>query len=176
MEKICFISSNKGKIEEIKRIMEKFGISLTYKKMELPESTSTNQNEVAKQKVRLAVEIMKQPVVVEDTGMYFEAYDNFPGPFPKFVFEGIGYEGIFKLLKNKSKKAYFRTIAVFEGICKGKIVTDIRGEPIKELPYDNIFIPEGDTRTFSEMTKKEKERYSHRAKAFRKLAEWLSGR
>ena len=49
-----------------------------------------------------------------------------------------------------------------------------RGTPRERLPYDVIFIPEGHTKTFAEMTDEEKNGLSHRGEAFRQLKEFLS--
>lgn len=184
--KIYFVSSNPGKIREVKQILSKFGIKVETKRVELPEIKSESQEEISKEKARVASGLLNAPVIVDDTGIYFEAYTNFPGTNPKFVFFGIGYKGIFKLLKGESRKAYFKTTVAycepgkepvtFVGLCKGRIAEEVRGEIDEELPYDNIFIPEGETRTFAEMSKEEKAKYSHRARALEKFARWFLGR
>ena len=58
-----------------------------------------------------------------------------------------------------------------EGICKGEIAQKRSGT--EGFGYDPIFIPEGETRTFSEMNADEKNAISHRGKAIRKMTEWL---
>jgi len=59
----------------------------------------------------------------------------------------------------------------FSAECKGKINEKI-SEKIS-FAYDALFIPEGETRTFSEMTKEEKESFSHRKKALDEFARWF---
>jgi len=183
MKIVYLLTSNLGKVEEIKLHLKKFGIDVLAKDMEIPEIKSESQEDIAIEKVKFAVKKIKKPVITEDTGIYFEAYKNFPGTNSRWLYESIGYEGILKLLEGKSRKAYFKTTIgfcepdkepkVFVGICKGEIVNKPSGNPHPRLPYDAIFVPEGETRTFAEMTKEEKNRYSHRAKSAEKFAEWF---
>lgn len=181
--KISFVTTNRHKFLEVKKILSEFGIGAEQVDEELPEPDGTIDF-VAKHKARHAADKLGKPVVVEDTGLFFESYTNFPGPNPKFVFESIGYDGIMRLLKGLSRKAYFRTAAaycepgkepmLFDGIMKGEITEKVFNPGRDAMPYDRIFIPEGHDRTISDMTLEEKNRLSQRAMAFRKLGEFLS--
>jgi len=62
-------------------------------------------------------------------------------------------------------------IKVFTGIIEGHIAYEPRGT--SGFGFDPIFIPKGYNKTFAEMSIKEKNKVSHRAKAFRKLVEWF---
>lgn len=184
MKKIYFLSSNKGKIEEVKLHLKKFGIKVIGRKIDIEENKFEKQEQIAKEKARNAAKLIKKPVIVEDTGLYLKSYKNFPGINAKFVFKCIGLKGILKLLEGRTRKAYFKTVVayckpngrplIFTGICKGRISTKIRKPIIPKLPYDSIFITEGEKRTFSQMTKEEKAKYSHRAKALEKFAKWFN--
>jgi XTP/dITP diphosphohydrolase len=185
-KKIFFVTTNNEKVKEICLQLEKFGIEVEGKSIELPESKSYDQEEVAKEKARIAAKELGQPVITEDTGLYLEAYENFPGTYSKFVFLGVGLNGILKLLEGKPRNAHFETIVgycepgsepmIFVGICKGEITEEVHQPITHGVPYDSIFIPDGESRTFSEMTKEEKAKYSHRAKAINKFAEWFNAR
>lgn len=59
-------------------------------------------------------------------------------------------------------------IQFYEGICRGTLLADTRGE--NGFGYDPIFVPDGESRTFAEMTGEEKHRFSHRGAALKKLA------
>jgi len=182
MKSVFLVTNNLGKIEEISKHLEKFGIKVIGKEMEIPEM-GDEQETIAKGKAEFAVERLKVPVIVEDTGLYFDAYKNFPGIKSKFVFQAIGYDGILKLLENKSRKAYFKTVIaycepnqepkIFVGINNGRMAEAVRGISHPRLPYDSVFIPDGDYRTFAEMTKEEKAKYSARAKAAEEFAKWF---
>jgi len=184
MKKIYFLSSNKEKIKEVKLHLKKFGIDVIGKRVEITENEFKTQEQIAKEKAVQASKLVKKSVIVEDTGLYLLAYKHFPGIHAKFVFNGIGLKGILKLLKGKDRKAYFKTIVsyckpgenpiIFTGVCKGKISENIREPVTPKVPYDSIFIANGEKRTFSQMTKEEKARYSHRAKAVERFARWFN--
>lgn len=184
MKAIHFASSNRGKIEEVSKHLKSFGIAVHGNCIEMPEISSDDLETVAMEKAKAAANIIKRPVIVEDTGMYFRAYRDFPGTHPKFVFRSISYEGIFRLLEGKSRKAYFRTVVAycepgkgpktFEGISRGKIMDRAAGKADEALPYDAIFMPEGETRAYSQMTKEEKAKTSHRARALEAFAKWFN--
>ncbi|MBI2676155.1 MAG: RdgB/HAM1 family non-canonical purine NTP pyrophosphatase [Candidatus Aenigmarchaeota archaeon] len=184
MKTIHFASSNRGKIEEVTKHLKSFGIAVHGNRIEMPEISSDDLESIAKEKAKAASNIIGKPVIVEDTGLYFGACRDFPGTHPKFVFKGIGYEGIFRLLEGKSRKACFRTVVAycepgkepktFEGISRGEITEGVSGKPDPALPYDAVFMPESDNRTYSQMTKEEKAKTSHRAKALEAFARWFN--
>ena len=60
----------------------------------------------------------------------------------------------------------------FEGICQGKILKTAVGE--KGFGYDAVFMPDGGNKSFAEMETEEKNLYSHRKKAMKKLIEFLN--
>jgi len=183
MKKIVLITTNRGKVIEIQEHLKKFGIEVVGKDVEIPEIRSDNQEKVAEEKVKFAVKIVGEPVIAEDTGIYFEAYKSFPGTNSKWLINKVGYEGVFKLLEGKSRKAYFKTtiaycepegkVLTFVGICKGEIINELRGKPHPRLPYDSIFVPEGKDRTFAEMTIEERNKLKHRAKAAEAFTKWF---
>jgi XTP/dITP diphosphohydrolase len=79
-----------------------------------------------------------------------------------------------------NRNARFRTVITlligkdeysFEGKVEGKIIMEKRGE--FGFGYDPIFIPEDQSRTFAEMSLEEKNKFSHRARAFLKMIEFL---
>jgi XTP/dITP diphosphohydrolase len=63
---------------------------------------------------------------------------------------------------------------VFDGRCDGVLLVEPRGG--QGFGYDPLFQPEGQTRSYAEMSDAEKNQLSHRARAWRRLAEWLRGR
>jgi XTP/dITP diphosphohydrolase len=64
-------------------------------------------------------------------------------------------------------------VQTIEGVCEGRITRNERGR--EGFGYDPLFIPQGETRTFAEMTASEKDLLSHRGIAARRLAEILPG-
>ncbi len=180
--KLFFATGNRNKFEEVKKVTDRYGIELEWSDVDVVEQKLKTEKEVAIAKALSALKILNKPVLVEDTGIYFEAYRDFPGPNAKVVMNGIGREGILKLLEGKPRGAKFVTSFAFAtpamhpitfiGECRGRIAEKI--SPNISFAYDSIFIPDGEMRAFSEMTKEEKERYSHRAKALRAFIEWYA--
>jgi XTP/dITP diphosphohydrolase len=122
-------------------------------------------------------------VVAEDAGFFVEALQGFPGPYSSYVYRKLGVEGILKLMKDVTeRRAYFCSALAyssgghcfcFEGKVRGTVSLSPRGA--RGFGFDPIFIPiDADGRTFAEMEVGEKNRFSHRAIAFRKFFEWLS--
>jgi len=181
--KIIFITTNKYKFKEVRGILKDYPIELEQLSMEYEENHDSGIEEIARGVARkLAIEI-GEPILVEDTGLFFEAYNNFPGALPRFVFNTIGYKGIFKLLQGESRKAYFKTVAaycepnkepvLFDGAMKGDITNKIYNEDKDAMPYDRIFIPEGESKTISDMTLEEKNALSQRAESFEKFGDYI---
>ena len=122
----------------------------------------------------------------DDTGLEVDDLDGKPGVYSaRYAGEQKNSDANMNLLiKNLTDKdnrsAQFKTIialvinkekTVFEGICRGKIISKKQGD--KGFGYDPIFIPEGSSKTFAEMTQEEKSKFSHRGKAIRQLIDYL---
>lgn len=183
---INFVTQNRHKVEEVRRILAPFSIDVVQVKMEYDEPHDLSIHEVARRAARKVADELDKPIVLEDTGIFFEAYNSFPGALPKAVFSGIGYDGIMRLLAGKGREAYFMTVAaycepekepvLFEGKLHGTIAEEVRNPKADMMPYDMIFIPDGDSRTISQMKQEEKNYISQRAQAFTKLGKFLKSR
>jgi XTP/dITP diphosphohydrolase len=122
----------------------------------------------------------------EDTGLEVFALSGEPGVLSaRYAGEDKSFENnIAKLLQrlgdNPDRRARFRTVIsliwegsehLFEGISEGHILHAPDGKD--GFGYDPIFVPEGDTRSFAQMSLEEKNLYSHRRKAADKLVAFL---
>jgi XTP/dITP diphosphohydrolase len=123
----------------------------------------------------------------DDTGLEVEALDGEPGVYSA-RYAGPAHDSqanIRKLLQalegETNRKARFRTVIalalkgkeyVFEGIIEGNITESPRGN--NGFGYDPVFVPDGFTKTFAELSDQEKNAISHRAKAVHQLAWFLS--
>ncbi|MEM4527201.1 MAG: RdgB/HAM1 family non-canonical purine NTP pyrophosphatase, partial [Nitrososphaerota archaeon] len=148
------------------------------------EIQSVDLKEVAIESVLYAYNILREPVMVEDAGLFIDALNGFPGPYSSYVYRTIGVKGVLKLLENlQDRKAKFVSIIAFyspftnlktfTGEVEGRISYEARGE--SGFGFDPIFIPiDGDGRTFAEMNLEEKNKISHRGRSARKFAEWIS--
>ena len=189
MNTIIFATNNEHKVIEVRAILqEKFRI-LSLKEagieIDIPEPYNTLE-ENACEKARVIHQLTRKICFGEDTGLEVEVLNGEPGvKSARYAGEGRSFEkNIDKLLaklKNKeNRKAQFRTVVcliengkqkIFEGICKGTIIANRRGD--SGFGYDPVFIPGGSTKTFAEMAMEEKNRFSHRKKAIEKLTSYL---
>lgn len=180
---LLFVTGNKHKFEELSNILEKeYSFKVGQAGFAFRELESESLEEIAVDKARQAFERLHVPLFVEDTGLYFKAYKNFPGNHAKRIFDSIEYEGIFRLLKRKSRTAVFqtclcyidaRTIKVFSEKLEGKIAEKVVLPKKKAFDYDRVFVPKDKTMAIVQMTLEEKNSFSHRGKVTRMLGSWL---
>ncbi|MFB6106663.1 MAG: RdgB/HAM1 family non-canonical purine NTP pyrophosphatase [Halobacteriaceae archaeon] len=121
------------------------------------------------------------PVVVDDAGLFVDAFDGFPGPYSSYVEDTVGVDRLWRLTEPEDDHgAAFRCVVAFadadvtetfEGAVRGHVVAP-RGEG--GFGYDPIF--EHDGTTFAEMSTQRKNALSHRGRALAKLADWLAER
>uniref|UniRef100_A0A7J3QFG8 dITP/XTP pyrophosphatase n=1 Tax=Ignisphaera aggregans TaxID=334771 RepID=A0A7J3QFG8_9CREN len=178
---LFFATNNKGKVKEAEYILNKYGVVLKPIAINKIEIQSNSLREIAVYAVKSIYKIIGKPVVVEDSGLFIDALNGFPGPYSSYVYKTIGLKGILKLLDGViDRKAKFIAVValafndnvyVFEGSIEGYISLEIRGD--KGFGFDPIFIPVGSNKTFGEMDIEEKSMYSHRGKAFKELATWV---
>lgn len=181
---IAFVTTNRHKFQEVQGILRPYPLDLVHLNREYPENHDASMDDIAREAMNLSRELQR-PLVLEDTGLSFEAYPAFPGALPKFVFTTLGYKGILKLLEGESRNAHFRTVAaycapgedpvLFDGTMRGRIAEEVHNEDIDVMPYDRLFIPEGKSVTISDMRLEEKNTFSQRAQAFRKFGEYVAG-
>jgi XTP/dITP diphosphohydrolase len=147
------------------------------------DSVSDPVKQIALKAAKEAANLYKRIIVAEDTGLFFNAYRDFPSLNTKWVIKRLGYDGILRLLDGKDRSAYFRSVVAlckpdeepitFEGKIDGHIAEKVYGENIDCMDYDRVFIPDGFDVPFSLMMDN-KAHISHRKIAFQKLGEYLS--
>lgn len=179
------VTTNMSKAEEFQRIFERYELKFRIEPFLTMEIQSMDLREIARHRVLHAYEVLREPVMVEDAGLFIEALGGFPGPFSSYVFKTIGIRGILRLMEGvRDRRAQFRSAIAFYSpltepvkIFTGEVSGWIAGEPrgTKGFGFDPIFVPaEGDGRTFGEMDVEEKNMFSHRARAAVRFAEWIS--
>ena len=178
MRELLFVTGNENKFREAQAIL---GLKLARSDIEVQEMQDLNVRAVAESKVRDAFDKLGTPLFVEDAGLEIAALNRFPGALQSWVSKTIGNQGILKLLQGSDDRrakaiaciAYHdgTRVRVFEGVTEGTISAEVKKG--SGWDYDFIFIPDGDSRTFSEMSPEEKDKVSHRFKALSKFAEWL---
>ena len=188
--KIVFATNNKHKLEEIKDILGKDFEIVSLAEIgcheDIPETGVTLQ-ENARQKSTYVVEHYNQNCFADDTGLEVEALGGEPGVHSARYAEGTDHDSeanmrklLIKLDGQTNRKACFRTVISliidgvehqFEGKVDGTIAKEKHGT--EGFGYDPIFIPEGYDKSFAELGEEIKNQISHRARAVKKLAEYL---
>jgi XTP/dITP diphosphohydrolase len=183
---IFFATGNIHKFNEARVVLAEHGLAAGMLRMKGVEIQSDSLTEIAGTSALGAYKQTHLPVIVEDAGLFIDALKGFPGPYAAYVYKTIGNAGLLKLMANLlSREATFRSaiaycdndsgaVSCFEGEAKGKITTTQRKGGRSAFGFDPIFQPEGANKAFAEMTLKEKNGFSHRAKALRNFAEWYS--
>ena len=189
MHTIIFATNNEHKIKEIQSLVGNDFTIITLQEagidIDIPEPHDTLQ-ENAYEKAITIENITKQNCFSEDTGLEIEALNGEPGvKSARYAGGDRNFQAnIDKVLEKlngiTNRKAQFRTVICllwnkevfyFEGICKGTIAENMHGG--EGFGYDPIFIPEGASKSFAEMTMEEKNKFSHRQKAVTQLFTFL---
>ncbi|KAI5964092.1 HAM1 [Candida pseudojiufengensis] len=189
LDTITFVTGNANKLKEVIAILStspsnenKVGkFTITNKSIDLDEIQGTIE-EVTKHKAESAAKVIGGPVLVEDTCLGFNAYNDLPGPYIKWFVRSIGLTGLVKMLQgfeDKSANAICtfgycegpgKEVLVFQGRTEGDIV-DSRGPT--NFGWDSIFQPKGFKETYAEMDKSVKNTISHRFRALDKVRDFL---
>lgn len=156
---INFVTSNKNKVKEFKQILGS-KIKVSHINLSYPELRSDNPEEIARHSVKMQAERLKKPIVVEDSGLFIKALNDFPGTCSAYIHKRIGVQGIIKLMKGiKDRKCTYKCAVAyckpgkkpisFLGEEKGNVAKSVRGN--FGFGHDPIFIPEGSYKTYGEM-------------------------
>ena len=78
---VIVATGNKDKYDEIAKTLSEFGIKARKADISVDE-VGSNLEEIVVDKAKKAFSQLKTPLIVDDTGVFFEAYDDFPGAFP----------------------------------------------------------------------------------------------
>lgn len=178
--KILFETGNPGKLEEVKAIFAELGHDVQQLKDEYPEIQADTLEEVVESGLDWLWERHHVPIMIDDSGLFINCLNGFPGVYSAYVFKTLGCPGILRLMENQDdRSAEFRCCAGYvdsdgkiimqSGISKGIIVGEMRGSG--GFGYDPIFLPEKETKTFAELDIARKNIISHRGRAFGKLAQ-----
>ncbi|HVG14680.1 MAG TPA: RdgB/HAM1 family non-canonical purine NTP pyrophosphatase [Chitinophagaceae bacterium] len=187
---LIFATNNRHKVEEIKLSLPQTVSVISLKEagidIDIPEPFDTLE-ENAREKGRTISKLTNQNCFSEDTGLEVEALHGAPGVYSARYAgpENSSEKNIEKLLTElgdaSNRKAQFRTVIFlvlnneeyyFEGICTGQVTSSPIGS--SGFGYDAIFIPDGASKSFGEMTMTEKNVWSHRQKAMNKLVTFLN--
>lgn len=191
MENIVLASFNAHKCTEIAALLKNEAHIIPPQRIgyhEEPEENATTLEGNALIKARALHAFAGVACLADDTGLEVDALSGAPG-VRSARFAGENHNDaanralLLKQLEGVAspRRARFRTVIayidkqgeehLFNGVVEGEIICEERGEG--GFGYDSIFVPEGCTRTFGEMSEEEKNSMSHRARAVEQLANYL---
>ncbi|MGH2643350.1 MAG: RdgB/HAM1 family non-canonical purine NTP pyrophosphatase [Chitinophagaceae bacterium] len=189
MRELIFATHNPNKVVEIRSLLvgNIHIISLDEAGMheDIPEPHDTIEAN-AREKSSVIYRLTGKNCFGEDTGLEVASLHGAPGVHSARYAgpQKSASDNIDLLLKNMQgvtdRKARFKTVISlilsgkehqFKGICEGIILLSPRGK--NGFGYDPVFVPDGGNKTFAEMDLDEKNKYSHRAKAFEMLNVFL---
>lgn len=202
--KIVFATNNQHKLQEIREILGDSYEIVSLKEIgcdvDIPETGDTLE-ENALQKAQYVYDHYHISCFADDTGLEVEALNGAPGVHSARYAEGTDHDSeanMTKLLSQlhdqTNRKARFRTVICliekkdvcpcgctsvkqvhhFEGVVNGSIATEKKGT--EGFGYDPVFIPEGYDKSFAELGENVKNGISHRARAVRRLVEYLNAK
>ncbi len=189
IKRLLFATNNAHKLAEVQAVLGS-GFELTTPRAcgvteEIPETCDTLEGN-ASQKAHYLYDRMGMDCFADDTGLEVAALGGAPGVHSaRYATDGHDFSANNELLLRNlagvaDRRARFRTVVAlllggkeyrFEGVVEGRIIDHAIGH--EGFGYDPLFIPDGSSKTFAEMTADEKNAVSHRGRAIRKLASFL---
>ena len=194
MFKLVLASRNKGKLKELKNLLDGRGYEVvSLDSIEgLPETkeTGTTFEENAVLKAREAARLTGEVCLADDSGLEVDYLHGAPGVYSsRFAGPDKNDEantakllGLLEGVPQEKRSARFKCVVAVassegyvetaEGTCEGRIGMEPKGS--QGFGYDPVFIVDGGNRTMAELSFEEKNRISHRAKAFSKVVPILA--
>jgi XTP/dITP diphosphohydrolase len=189
MKDLIFATNNTHKIDEIQALIGESFLIKSLRQIgcfeDIPETANTLEGN-ALLKASYVFDKFQKNCFADDTGLEVDALGGRPGVYSaRYAGNGHDFEAnidkvLLELSGIENRKARFRTIIAlifdgettyFEGIVNGTIISERKGS--EGFGYDPVFIPEGYSQTFAEMTLSQKNAISHRALAVKQLIEFL---
>jgi XTP/dITP diphosphohydrolase len=179
LQGVVLVTGNLGKLAEARRLC---GADLEAVEVDLPEIQSLDLITVLRAKGEEASHRLGRPLIVEETGLELDAMAGFPGPLVKWMLEAVGAEGIARaaLALGDDRVTARCALLLLEperevvavGETHGRVALPPRGDG--GFGWDPVFVPDGENRTYAELSPEEKDRLSHRGRAWRELVEQLT--
>ncbi len=190
---IILATRNPGKVAEIRALLAEVPVELLAAAdvkgaPDVDEDAPTLEGNAGK-KARALHTHTGLPALADDTGLEVDALGGRPGVHSARYAGPAATDAANRarlrrdLAGASDRAAQFRTVVAFaeaetvqyfEGVCKGRLLDEERGDG--GFGYDALFVPDGETRTFAELTPAEKNALSHRGRALRAFAEYLQER
>lgn len=188
MQKLVYVTGNKGKYLSVLEHGKKMGVDLDFFKYEFLEPEVNDLEYISRKKVQEAYNIVKSPCFVCDTGFYIDNFLENPGYPGAFVKRSGVSRDILKLLQVmadvKDRHCYFVDVLTFYdgkdfysfyGFSEGFLAENIRGGKT-EVAKSNlwqVFVPKNHEHTLAEMSEEEFfNRHDEHTSATREFLNW----
>lgn len=186
MADIYYVSGNKAKFQEASKYLQAHmpDVACSAYDVEVDEIQSLDHHAVAVDKACKAWQHVQAPILIDDAGIYFKRYNQFPGVLTKFVYQGIGTNGIMRLVDIGDRAEFILYLVyctgptpehchVFTGRCAGIVYHDTDRKASSDFPYDVLFSPDGVDGSYAQMREAGREdEFSYRIDALRKFVSW----
>ncbi len=196
--KIIFATQNSGKLKEAREIVEGSNVTIIGAReagvTEGAREDGKTLVENALKKARFVAERTGEWAMSDDSGLSIRSLHDMPGVFTS-RWAGGGLAGpklaqftlnMMKDIPARERDAVFQCVIAlvspngqewtFTGQIEGAIALKPVGRARPDLPYDTIFVPSGDSRTFAQLSMDEKNRISHRGRALEKFKEFVKNK
>lgn len=173
------VTGNAHKLEEWRRLFPA-NYQLEAVDIDLDEIQSLDLDEIIKDKAMRAYERIRKPVIVEDVSAGLEELHGLPGPFIKYFEKTLGRDALYQLAHTTEAHATITIIVAYydgrdytiaQGVVTGRAVPALG---TNGFGFDLCFVPDGQTKTYAQMTPAEKDAVSHRSQAIKQLVHKLS--
>ncbi|HEX9340931.1 MAG TPA: XTP/dITP diphosphatase [Thermoplasmata archaeon] len=181
---IAFVTTNEGKFREVSAKLLEASIRIVREDRTYPEIQTDRLEKVVRFAATVLDDQIRGDYLIDDSGLFVDHLGGFPGVYSAYVYKRLGCAGILRLVDRASDRgAAFQTVfllrqggdhEVFHGETRGTIADRERGAG--GFGFDPIFVPDGASKTFGEMSLVEKNAVSHRARAADALVTHLRGR
>lgn len=195
-ERLAIASRNEHKLRELARICGDWPVEWVTVENHDPaafpdvEETGDTYLDNALLKATQVAAALGLPAIADDSGIEVDALGGAPGPrSARYAGErATDEQNLDALLRavrgvpSGGRTARYRCVAAIawpdgltahaDGVCEGSLIAKRRG--VRGFGYDPVFVPAGWEETMAELTDEQKDRISHRGRAFRALAELLS--
>lgn len=154
---VLLITGNTDKVEAAEHAFKDSNLSVVQLEDNRSEIQASNSLEVARHRVKKAVENHDKPVIREDHSLYLDALPGFPGPYMSYFNDNLDAEELIKILEDQKRTGYFE-IATVLGLPNGeikeyefeipiRISKEIRGQ---EGNLDKVLMLRESDKTFAE--------------------------
>jgi non-canonical purine NTP pyrophosphatase (RdgB/HAM1 family) len=179
--RILYVTGNPAKLRTAQNFLQEMGIEIERATVEIDEIQSDSIEKISLDKAKKSFEILKQPLIVNDSGWFFLGLNGFPGPFMKYVNEWFSGENFLDLTRNlKDRRVILKQVIVWTDGAEYKVFEhdthcflhkEIKGDSPRMS--DNLIGPTEDGISFGEMTEKEDFKLDGEDAVWKELVDFL---